>query len=64
MNYLPSDITSKALRSTYYKVQNILADRYERDLKNTDDKETRRKIKNRFNEDLSKTIKYYVEMCK
>lgn len=64
MNYLPSDITSKALRSTYYKVQNILADRYERDLKNTDDKETRRKIKNRFSEDLSKTIKYYVEMCK
>ena len=59
---LPSDIKSKALRSTYYTVQNILAERYEAALNTTTDKETRRQLKEQFNKDIRDTIDYYVNM--
>lgn len=59
---LPSDIKSKALRDTYYMVQNIIAERYEADLNKTTDKETRRQLKEKFNKDIRDTIDYYVNM--
>lgn len=59
---LPSDIKTTALRDTYYMVQNIIADRYETDLSKTTDKETRRRLKDKFNKDIQDTIDYYVNM--
>ena len=59
---LPSDIRSKALRDTYYTIQNIISDRYEDALKTTTDQETRRTLKEKFNKDLQDTIDYYVNL--
>lgn len=59
---LPTDIKSKALRETYYTVQNILARRYEDALSKTTNKEVRRALKDKFNKDLQDTIDYYVNM--
>lgn len=58
MKNLPSDIKSKALRDTYYTVQNIIAERYEAALSKTTDKETRKALKEKFNKD----IQYYCNM--
>lgn len=58
--YLPSDITSKALRDTYYKVQQLLTEKYDRDLVAAKDKDTRRTIVENFNTTLRNTINYYV----
>ena len=59
---LPSDIKSKALRDTYYKVQSIIAKRYESALQTTADKETRRRLTEQFNQDIRDTINYYVNL--
>ena len=59
---LPSDIKSKSLRDTYYKVQNIIAERYERALRATADKETRKRLTEQFNQDIRDTIDYYVKL--
>lgn len=60
---LPSDITSKSLRDTYYTVQKIISDKYERDLKQAKDNTTARKLTERFNKDIRETINYYVNLC-
>ena len=62
MKNLPTNIKSKALRKTYYMVQNIISDRYEAALNKTTDKETRRQLKEQFNKDIRDTIDYYVNM--
>lgn len=62
-SYLPSDITSSALRRVYYTVQKIIADRYEKDLKSTNNKDTRRELTRQFNNEIRDTITYYVNMC-
>ena len=59
---LPSNIKSKSLRDTYYMVQNIIAERYERALNATTDKETRRRLTEQFNKDIRDTINYYVNL--
>ena len=59
---LPSAIKSKALRKTYYTVQNILAERYDAALEKATDKETRRQLKDKFYKDIRDTIGYYVNM--
>ena len=59
---LPSDIKSKALRDTYYKVQNIIAERYESALRATADKDTRKRLTEQFNQDIRDTIAYYVNL--
>ena len=59
---LPSDIKSKSLRDTYYMVQNIIAERYERALNATTDKETRRRLTEQFNRTIRDTIAYYVNL--
>lgn len=61
-NYLPTDIKSKALRETYYKVQKIISDRYENALKFTCNKNDKRALKEQFNKELRDTINYYVEL--
>ena len=62
-NYSPSDIKSPALREIYYSVQNSLADRYDKALKVTHDKETRRKLTEQFNAEIKDAISYYVNLC-
>lgn len=62
-NYLPSDITSKTIRNVYYKVQKIVSDKYEKDLKQAKDKATARKLTERFNKDIREIINYYVNLC-
>jgi predicted DNA-binding protein YlxM (UPF0122 family) len=62
MKNLPTDIKSKALRDTYYTVQNLLAERYEAALKTTTNKEIRRQLKEKFNKDIQDTIDYYCNM--
>ena len=59
---LPSDIKSKALRDTYYKVQSILAERYEKALSASTDKDTRKCLTEQFNRDIRDTIEYYVNL--
>ena len=59
---LPSDIKSKSLRDTYYTVQNIIAERYEKALSATADKETSRRLTEQFNQDIRDTITYYVNL--
>lgn len=59
---LPSDIKSKSLRDTYYMVQGIIAERYERALGAAADRETRKRLKEQFNQDIRDTINYYVNM--
>ena len=59
---LPSEIKSKSLRRTYYAVQGIIAERYERALRATADKETRRRLTEQFNQDIRDTIAYYVNL--
>lgn len=61
--YLPSDIKSKSLRNTYYTVQKIIADRYEKALKSTNDKSVKRELTKQFNDEIRDTIRYYVELC-
>ena len=60
---LPSEIRSKSLRRTYYTVQGIIAERYERALRATADKETRRRLTEQFHQDIRDTISYYVNLC-
>ena len=62
-NYLPSDIKSPALRKIYYDVQKTLEDRYEKALKVTHDKNTRRKLTEQFNAEIKDAINYYVNLC-
>ena len=61
---LPSEIKSKALRATYYTVQNIIAKRYESALEATADKETRRRLTEQFHRDIRDTINYYANLSK
>ena len=62
-NYLPSDIKSSALREIYYSVQKSLEERYDKALKVTHDKNTRRKLKEQFNAEIKDAINYYVNLC-
>ena len=62
-NYLPSDITSPALREMYYRVQKSLADRYEKALETAPDKNARRKLTRQFNAKIKEIINYYVNLC-
>lgn len=59
---LPSDIKSKALRDTYYMVQNIISERYEAALSKTTNKDIRKALKEKFNKDIQDTINYYVNL--
>ena len=59
---LPSEIKSKSLRRTYYKVQGIIAERYERALEATADRETRRRLTEQFHQNIRDTISYYVNL--
>lgn len=59
---LPSNIKSKALRETYYTVQNILARRYEAVLSKTTNPNIRKALKEQFHKDIQDTIDYYVNM--
>lgn len=63
-NYLPTDIHSNALRATYYNVQKILSDRYEKLLKMAPDKHTRQIIVENFNREIRETINYYVGLSR
>lgn len=63
-NYLPSDITNKALRDTYYVVQDIIAAHYEEALKCAVDKDSKCTIVENFKAQLRDTITYYVELSR
>lgn len=59
---LPTDIKSKALRDTYYTVQNILAKRYDADLSKTTNPNIRKALKEQFQREIRDAIDYYVNM--
>lgn len=64
MMNLPSNIKSQALKDTYYKVQQIIADRYEIALSKAKDSTTCRLLKEQFHRDIRAAIDYYVNLSK
>lgn len=64
MKHLPSDITSEALRNTYYVCQKAIEDQYNRQLAKCKTKVKRQIIVDEFKQQIQDTIDYYVNLCK